>query len=141
MRTKRNTITLTETELKKVISESVAQILKEIYDYEDEDTQYTLVVFGYNIETNKTTDYTGMDNNGDVFYDVEEALNTIKHMLKYPQHSDMYDIRYANNSIPLIGIMDEDYNLYCNTLFMSKIDKEYLQKIQSLTYDLKIEAI
>ena len=111
-------------------------------DISDEELfdEYSIGVDGYDIRTGKIKDFNGMGDNDDVFDNIEEAYNTIKYMLTYPEQSAEYDIRYANNCILLLSIL-KNYTPIDNILYMSSLDKQYYREILKKIPNTKIKLI
>lgn len=110
-------------DLRNMIKESVKRILKE-WNAElndDEDEKFSLDVLGYSLENGDIQDLT--TGNEDVVDNREEAINVIKHECTYPKGSWEYDVRYANNMIPVFCIGGEDI------FYISSIDAEYKDEI------------
>ena len=96
MKTKKNTIRLTESKLKKVISESVKKVLKEYdetnsYD-EVEDDDY---LYGENSDANLD------ENEKKLVSKVEDAINQINYVLHYLNMGDEY-VMGASELYPLV---------------------------------------
>jgi hypothetical protein len=96
MKSKKNTIRLTESELKKVISESVKKVLKEYdetnsYDEVDDDDY----IYGENSDANLD------ENEKKLVPKVEEAIERINYVLHYLNMGDEY-IMGASELCPLV---------------------------------------
>jgi hypothetical protein len=83
--------------------------------------KFSLDVLGYSLENGDIQDLT--TGNEDVVDSREEAINVIKHECTYPKGSWEYDVRYANNMIPVFCIGGEDI------FYLSSIDAEYKDEI------------
>lgn len=132
-------IRITEPELRAVIEESVSKILKEYIDTEDEDAFYTVLTYEYNPDTNDIREYDGMSASaGDIdkMETPKEALIAIKYAVTYPKGSVEYDIRYANNLIPIFTIKKCDgfigYCEYDNIYYISKQDEQFYDAISKV---------
>lgn len=132
-------IRITGPELRAVIEESVSKILKEYIDTEDEDAFYTVLTYEYNPDTNDIREYDGMSASaGDIdkMETPKEALIAIKYAVTYPKGSVEYDIRYANNLIPIFTIKKCDgfmgYCEYDNIYYISKQDEQFYDVISKV---------
>lgn len=122
---------ITESTLRKIISESISNILNEYYDFDEEDepTTYGIGTLVYKIDKDEISDYEGMDaDNGDDFNSIPEAVEVIKQMCTYRKNSVEWDIRYANNWIPIFYVYDKiTGDRVDNNLYISKNDIQYKQ--------------
>ena len=99
-------------------------------DYEeDEEELFYIGTLAYKLDTEQIEDITGMPFNDVGFETYNEAVACFKHMCSYPEQSSEYDIRYANDSIPLFYIYKNQSSVD-NKLYLSAIDAEYKPKIQ-----------
>ena len=123
--------TIKESTLRKIIYESISNILNEYYDFDDEDepTTYGIGTLVYKIDKDEISDYEGMDaDNGDDFNSIPEAVEVIKQMCTYRKNSVEWDIRYANNWIPIFYVYDKiTGDRVDNNLYISKNDIQYKQ--------------
>ncbi len=108
--------------------------LKESFgnDDEEEQTIYGIHTSIYKINEDKIDDYDGFDSDGgDDFETIHDALSTIKYMCTYPKGSVEWDIRYANDWIPLFSVYDKETGFGVdNRVYMSSIDVSYKDKIR-----------
>ena len=110
------------------------------YDDEEEQTIYGIGTLIYKISTDEVEDYDGLDmDSGDDFETVSDAFATIRYMCSYPEDSVEWDIRYANNWIPLFYIYDKETgNRIDNKIYVSSIDEKYKDKFSPIGVKLII---
>lgn len=163
MKNNNNIIKLTESDLKYIISETTKNLVKEYWehakDYEygkdeelddyimgmmpddddDEPAQFTWGVMGYDLNTGDIDEYED-GYNQDTCESYDEALQVIRHMLTYPENSSEYDLRYANDVIPVVYVLSDGQPVD-DKLYMSNIDKQYYRQIKQALgnkYDIGI---
>ena len=134
--------------------EHALSVINEILEngYEDEELPdgYSILCDGYMIDTGNIEDIDGMMilNDSDDVETPEEAMEVIKYSCTYPEESEEYDWRYANNIIPIFTICKHyiySYNEFKEidrVKYMSNIDKEYYPIISQILlkngYELKM---
>lgn len=129
----KNIVKINENALRQIVMEGVKSVLREFDEFDDDfDNEEELFYIGtlaYKLDTEQIEDITGMPFNDVGFETYNEAVACFKHMCSYPEQSSEYDIRYANNSIPLFYIYKNQSSVN-NKLYLSAIDVEYKPKIQ-----------
>jgi hypothetical protein len=157
---KKNIVKLTESDLKHIITESVKRIIKEEIGFDDnggmwngadwdeyeaakefdeEPAQFTWGVMGYDLNTGNIDEYED-GYNQDTCESYDEALQVIRHMLTYPENSSEYDLRYANNVIPVVYVLSNGQPVD-DKLYLSNIDRKYYRQIKQALgnkYDIGI---
>ena len=115
-----------ESELRKMIAEAIEELMYDDMD-EEETPLYGIGTLIYKIDSDEVADYDGMDrDNGDDFNSVHEAIDVLKSMCTYRKNSVEWDLRYANNWIPIYYIYDKNTgDRIDNNLYISKLDEKY----------------
>jgi hypothetical protein len=157
MKNNKNIIRLTESDLKYIISETAKRILKEDiayptiskmfhnpeddysdddYDYDDEDydeevdnepMDFTIGVLCYDLNGGEIKNYED-GYNQDHMDTYPEALEVLKHMITYPENSEEWDLRYANNMIPILYVLRNN-NPVGDFMFISSKEEKYYKYV------------
>jgi hypothetical protein len=158
---KKNIVRLNEAQLKKIIAESVREVLKEWEKPEDwqetefkgtytdkdgalympdddipEDETYAMLTDGYNLKTGEICGLDGGRGDYDEFADEKEVFETIKYWAEHyldNKNNTYYDDR-VNGYIPLfsVGVYDGyQAEKVGNKVYMSNSDGKYYAKIKS----------
>lgn len=119
-------VEMSESDLRKMIAEAIEELMYDDMD-EEETPLYGIGTLVYKIDSDEVADYDGMDrDNGDDFNSVQEAIDVLKSMCTYRKNSVEWDLRYANNWIPIYYIYDKNTGERIdNNLYISKLDEEY----------------
>ena len=147
-----NVFKLNESQLRTMVEASITRILKEgRRDWDDDDDErpipgYAILTDIYDIKTGVVDDYDGMSAMEDLdpMPSKREALEVIRYMNTYPDDNVAYDLRYANNWIPIYeirkcmsyGFGPYEYGDCTGVFYMSKIDRKYYKQVMSalMTY-------
>lgn len=120
--------------IKKIVAENMKRMISEEFPDGEEQPVYGIGTMIYKIDSDSVEDYDGMNrDDGDDFETVEDAIATIKYMCSYPEGSVEWDIRYANNWIPLFYIYDKETGRAIdNKIYVSSTDEQYKENFSPI---------
>lgn len=97
------------------------------YDYDEEfdnePMDFTIGMLCYDLNTGEIKNYEDWYNQ-DHMDTYPEALKILKHMITYPENSKEWDLRYANNMIPILYVLRNN-NPINDFMFISSKEEKY----------------